>query len=898
MSTRARVVAGEAASRNAATKVAGTGRRARHGPAPAAALEMLLRAESSPERELFTAEAGGRDLTVVPVADRGRPQVSGGLPRGPAFLPEFPTPRRAGPGAEPSAAERQADLVGARIGTLLGTVPIARGPLSPQVRDAVEPMLGLPLDGVHLDTGPGARDYAARENALAVTRGTRVAFAEGAFRPGTKAGQRLIGHELTHAAQQRAHRTCVTQRFAEALDYERLARDIESAVSGPGTDEEKIYRSLTRLHRQADAVSELKATYLRLFGEPLLKALRGDLSDEEFDYASGLLGVPVAAGSKQRIDPGMPAGPAGWDALARRLKAAADYQTWGFLGGTDEEAIFAVLQPLSGDPEKIANITAAYARITGGRSTALIDMLHSELSGDELHYALELLAVPDPHAGTQAALSRGQVLAVRNELQPGTAVAAPVAPVGGPVAPLPAPRRWDGRAGAVGFAGKRAALKADLTTDLTNHLARVMPDISTKAAAPQIPVTSLEGAANAAVEVTDDEYRPWYAVSASTPSQASLRSGFTFSHASGNLLDATSPADRSSSGIPISARAVANWMVRNDDPPVPPGAVEHMAAHNFNPDRTGQGEGAWLDAAIISPFIAPPARATQLRQYDQFGFALRPQPGKIVLPTSVPGSSLGTGGATPNLADRQMMWGTWHVAVHEYLHNLAHPAFREAVSGPVMGEGFTEFFSKEVLTKAAPVAHLNRGLVQKVEGGIFVPPTTPALVGPYRTDPTYLANLTHVENVARTVPGRGNAVRSAYFQGHVEMLGIDPATHAFVLAAPASVDPSQVSVPAGITTLADLADRSGVPESRIRAANPGLPAVGLPATVKLPGAREHRVAATVVAGVTGPRETAAQIAAQNGVPVAALMKANPTVNWAALSAGQRVLIPRRSVGAP
>jgi hypothetical protein len=788
-------------------------------------------------------------------------------------------------------AEVQADQLGALVGHYLGGVPVHAGPISPQVRDVVEPVLGTNLEGVRLGAGPDANAAAAREDALAVTRGDKVAFAEGWFSPTTAAGRSLIGHELTHVAQQRVHGRLATQWFAVAIDYEGLAREIHSAVSGPGTDEEAIYRALTRLRRDADAIKELESAYLRLFSEDLLKALRGDLDDEELDYAKGLLGKPVAPTSKQRVDTATPVGNAGWDALARRIKAAVDYQTWGFLGGTDEEAIFAVLQPLSGDPEKIARIKEAYARITGGPRTALVTALRSELSGSELDHALQLIEVPDPHAGTQAELSRDQVLAVRNELLPGTAVAPP--PPGGV---LPAPALWDGRvAPAVPpatRAGNRAVLKADLTSDLTSHLARVMPSVSVQAAAPKIPLTALQGAANAAVEVTDDEYKASYAVSASTPGQAALRSGFAFSALSGNLLDATSPAARAAAGVPLSARSVAHWMVRNDDPPAPPGAVEHMAAHNFDPDRVGFGEGVWLDTQVISPFIAPVARNAQLRQYDQFGFALQPDPGKIVIPTATPGSSLGTGGAAPNLVDRKMMWGTWHIAVHEYLHNLVHPAFAKAVQGPVMNEGFTEYFTKEVLTKVAPVAHQNKGLVQKVEGGTFLPPTTPALVGPYATPPSYAANLTHVENVASKVPGGDTAVRSAYFQGHMEMLGIDPVTHAFATAPPASVDPHLVRVPAGITTVADLATRSGVPESEIRTANAGLPPVGLPPKLKLPGVREQRVAATFVGAGLGPRETADQIAAQNGVSVAALKRANPAVGWGALAHGQRVLIPR------
>jgi hypothetical protein len=333
--------------------------------------------------------------------------------------------------------------------------------------------------------------------------------------------------------------------------------------------------------------------------------------------------------------------------------------------------------------------------------------------------------------------------------------------------------------------------------------------------------------------------------------------------------------------------------VRHDDPPVPPGAVEHMAAQDFDSDRSPDidGERAWLRANVIDPFIGDPTRAAKLRLYDQFGFALQPEPGKIVLPTTVSGSSLATGG-TPNLADRRKLWSTWHIAVHEYLHNLAHPAFEESLSAN--NEGFTEYFTKGVLSKIAPVAHQNSGLVRKVEGGIFAPPTTKATVGPYSTPPTYAADLRHVENVAGKVPGRDNAIRAAYFQGHTEMLGIDPRTRRFAASPPATVDPTRVAVPAGITTLDDLAARSGVSKAEILRANPGLTAAGaLPARIRLPGVREHQVVTTFTAsGVAGPSETLTQIAAQNGVSVIALTRANPGVTWGTLAGGQLILIPR------
>ncbi|MGQ0570183.1 MAG: eCIS core domain-containing protein, partial [Armatimonadota bacterium] len=281
------------------------------------------------------------------------------------------------------------------------SIAIVPGPISESVREVAEPILGVSLDGVRLDTGSIAHAKATRERALAMTEGAHVSFGDGQFMPTTGPGRALIGHEFTHVAQQRAHGQTTVQRFGVVLDYEKLAREIEDAVSGLGTDEEAIFRALTPLQRDPDSVRELEATYSRLFSETLMQALEGDLDQEELDYAKGLMGKPVTAGSKQRLETSTPTISAQWDALARRIKAAVEHRTLGIFGGTDEEAIFAVLRPLSGDANKIAKIKEAYARVTNGTSSALEDAIRSEMSDSELSYALELLAIPDPHAGTQ-----------------------------------------------------------------------------------------------------------------------------------------------------------------------------------------------------------------------------------------------------------------------------------------------------------------------------------------------------------------------------------------------------------------------------------------------------------------------------------------------------------------
>ncbi len=111
--------------------------------------------------------------------------------------------------AAPAAAERaeaQADEIGAAIGAdLAGAGPIGAGPLPAPARAAAERHVGVSLEGTRLIGGAAGHERASAARALAVTEGTDVAFRGGRIDSASSAGRALIGHELTHVAQQRAH---------------------------------------------------------------------------------------------------------------------------------------------------------------------------------------------------------------------------------------------------------------------------------------------------------------------------------------------------------------------------------------------------------------------------------------------------------------------------------------------------------------------------------------------------------------------------------------------------------------------------------------------------------------------------------------------------------------------
>jgi hypothetical protein len=75
-------------------------------------------------------------------------------------------------------------------------------PLPPAVQTRMEALFRADFSSVRVHVGmePGAL------GALALTVGSNLYFAPGHYNPHTQAGQRLIGHELTHVVQQRAGR--------------------------------------------------------------------------------------------------------------------------------------------------------------------------------------------------------------------------------------------------------------------------------------------------------------------------------------------------------------------------------------------------------------------------------------------------------------------------------------------------------------------------------------------------------------------------------------------------------------------------------------------------------------------------------------------------------------------
>jgi hypothetical protein len=73
--------------------------------------------------------------------------------------------------------------------------------LDSKTRERMEPKLGADLSGVRVHTGNKSADAAKSYGARAFTVGSDVHFNAGQFKPGTKEGDKLLAHELTHVVQ-------------------------------------------------------------------------------------------------------------------------------------------------------------------------------------------------------------------------------------------------------------------------------------------------------------------------------------------------------------------------------------------------------------------------------------------------------------------------------------------------------------------------------------------------------------------------------------------------------------------------------------------------------------------------------------------------------------------------
>jgi hypothetical protein len=478
---------------------------------------------------------------------------------------------------------------------------------------------------------------------------------------------------------------------------------------------------------------------------------------------------------------------------------------------------------------------------------------------------------------------KAQQEVIRGELNPNTSGSA-----GAVVA-------WDGHGRRKEALDARLALNAEVTAALEVVVKEETEFFKKIAALRKLPVAAFEGAGAQAKRNVDDVFGGFATAAALTPAQSTLQTSFVFK-AGTTLLDSSDPNVRAPQAF---GRAVFLSQTSK-------ASVAAQQSHGFDPDqaRNAREERNFRDKTILPPFVA--AHKADLELCDQFGIdgADRVTHQVFVQPEVNPGQSdVSPGAGVPSPAERSAKWREWFTLLHEYIHTLAHPAF-VAVSQErkIMIEGFCEMFRKEIAPKLIATAKadgdatLRGGVEGRAADGTLFPFFDPDLVPDYGPG-EYARFLQHAEAIRDALgPGGTAAVRAAFFQGHVELIGLKPSGEQ---AAPHEAsEQDQVSVPPVIHSLFALSVMTGAKEETIQAANPKLRPTGpLPPLVHVPGCRHHTVIESIertpVTGKVRARqvETRTQIGLQNGVTEDALNRANPGRAWAKLKAGDRVLIP-------
>ena len=478
--------------------------------------------------------------------------------------------------------------------------------------------------------------------------------------------------------------------------------------------------------------------------------------------------------------------------------------------------------------------------------------------------------VLDQHAGAEQP-GAGQQKQIQSELNPATS--AKPGTIG----------EWDG----AGDIYKQVELHRDLTTAVRDHLDKATTEMKAREGSPRVPIASFEGVGRGAKKATDDNFGAWAGAAALTSTQRHDRASFSWK-ADRNLIDATDPRFN----VP-NPDFVVVWIVKND-----PVAAKLAKAHSFDADR--RAERDWLDTTIVQPFLS--ARRRDLERYWMFGFGMAPSDTMVFIPPviyqpGVSGDRPAAGGPSP--AERKTRWEMWAVLVHEYIHTLEHSAFQTARrNNDVLKEGFTHMFTEEVLNDWSPKAKADKdpALRGDVEGtdpkGKPWPGFLPGLVPAFDPFP-YEEPVAHAKKI-RAILGNDTGLKAAFFQGHVEFLGLTPGG----ATAGAGRTPGEVELPPSIATFEDAAALTGISALELAGNNPMAGEPFPPGTrLRAPGTRWHVVVESTgrysSAGTDRAAETIEQIGFQNGVSPAMLRRANPGLDFAKVKAGEVVLIPRR-----
>jgi hypothetical protein len=152
-------------------------------------------------------------------------------------------------------------------------------PLAPSIRQPMEQAFGTDLSSVRVHTASSSNQLNEAIQAKAFTTGRDVFFRQGAYQPGSREGQQLIAHELTHVVQQNG----TTSRGNQGV-IQRQETTLLSKEAGKKTKDEEKYIKLGKSSYQ-DVTEKISA----LAGAEIAAKKIIEAKDEEFKAACDVL---------------------------------------------------------------------------------------------------------------------------------------------------------------------------------------------------------------------------------------------------------------------------------------------------------------------------------------------------------------------------------------------------------------------------------------------------------------------------------------------------------------------------------------------------------------------------------------------------------------------------------
>ncbi|MGB7442562.1 MAG: DUF4157 domain-containing protein [Coleofasciculaceae cyanobacterium] len=161
--------------------------------------------------------------------------------------------------------QRRADAGGEASPDLTSAINSARGggqPLDEGLQQSMGQAMGADFSGVRVHTNTQSDRLNQSIQAKAFTTGQDVFFQQGEYQPGSRGGQELIAHELTHVVQQNGE--AVKTILQRTYDKERLNTTIKNVYSEKGKEakEKDFVKALTKF------VEESKESSEEIFGDP------------------------------------------------------------------------------------------------------------------------------------------------------------------------------------------------------------------------------------------------------------------------------------------------------------------------------------------------------------------------------------------------------------------------------------------------------------------------------------------------------------------------------------------------------------------------------------------------------------------------------------------------------